>query len=483
MRMDAMAGDAVQRPRGQAWLSALRGRAARVAADALDDLPATAAAAGPDLPAIIAAWILADPETAADLFMAWLETADAAGHLSPACPVVCQWAERVAEAQPDPEKFLVGILPVLAKCLAGEFERYDARGTGLPVWSTADEALFPKEFSPGRFTVDLAVLLSNEAAAFRRLAVGHPDYARIAEMAEDEQQELDDWLRNNFWDESAATFLRCDAGAEGVPDDSPCGLLPLVWEDRTAAMVEALRPRAAQADYSSWPGRARLLFLALLLRTPHNTVLAQMRRFRLPPDAAPADRAAWTVLATGADATRGPFLKDIPRPVRWLDRHGRSMARALLAAAAVLVLVLLARAACLRDNASGGGVAELERRARLACAEARHDRAAAMYRQAARHGNAFYFRYKLAGEWMHLGHWAEAEAACRALLAEKPDTPNARVNLALAVFRQGRLAEARDLYREFAGEEAAAAYPELVARARLAATLIDRQLELDQSMP
>ena len=79
---------------------------------------------------------------------------------------------------------------------------------------------------------------------------------------------------------------------------------------------------------------------------------------------------------------------------------------------------------------------------------------------------------------MHLGHWAEAEAVI-APCWPKPDTPTC-VNLALAL--TGRLPRP-GTHREFAGEEAAAAYPELAARARLAATLIDRQLELDQSMP
>ena len=120
----------------------------------------------------------------------------------------------------------------------------------------------------------------------------------------------------------------------------------------------------------------------------------------------------------------------------------------------------------------------MERRARVACAEGKHDRAAVLYGQAGRRGHGLYFQYRQAGEWMHLEQYADAEAAYRAILAREPATPNARMNLALAVLKQGRREEARDLYRAIAEE--GAAMPELAARARLAAELIDRQLALDR---
>ena len=54
------------------------------------------------------------------------------------------------------------------------------------------------------------------------------------------------------------------------------------------------------------------------------------------------------------------------------------------------------------------------------------------------------------------------------------------MNLALAVLKQGRRAEARDLYRAVAEAAEAAALPDLAARARLAAELVERQLALDR---
>jgi tetratricopeptide (TPR) repeat protein len=481
--MDSIAKQPVDSPKGRIWMDSLPRPAAREAAGALAVLPADAAAAGDGLPLAIAAWSLAEPEVAAGLLEAWLATADGEGNLSPSCPVGCQWAEQVADALPDSEKFLLRILPRLAKYAERQFDRYDARGTGLPRWPSAEEALFPPEFAPGRFTVDLAVLLSNEAAAFCRLAKGHPEFDRVIGVAEGEQRELDDWLMENFWDEEASAFHRLDEGAESVPDFSPCGFFPLAWEGRTEAMVEGLRPRMAQGDLSVWPARARILFFALLLRTPHNSILARMRRTRLPADASPVEKAAWAVLAAGADGARAPFLNGIPRSARWLDAHGRGIACTLWACGVALVLALLGWWIFQRENPYPGNAAELERRARLACAEGRHDRAAALYGQAARRENGAYFRYRQAGEWLHLEHFAAAEKAYRALLAREPDTPNARFNLALSVLRQGRREEARALYRAVAEEAGATAHPELAARAKLAAELIERQLALDRAAP
>jgi tetratricopeptide (TPR) repeat protein len=467
-------------PKGKAGLDSLPGPAAREVAAALAALPTDAIAAGEALPLAIAAWTLTDPETAARLVEGWLAAADGEGNLSPACPVVCQLAERVADALPDPEPFVFRILPVLSRCLSREFDRYDAKGTGLPLWPSAEEALFPAEFAPGRFTVDLAVLLSNEASAFCRLAEGREGMARALDMAEGEQRELDSWLRDNFWDEEAAAFHRHDEGAGSGPDLTPCGFFPLVWEGRTEAMVEGLRPRAAEWQASAWPARARVLFFALLLRTPHNSVVARMRRFGVPAGAAPAEAAAWAVLSAFAEATRSASLQELSPVARWLDEHGRHIARGLLACGAGAVVALLGWGVFHRDHASEGNSAELERRARQACGEGKHDRAAALYGQAARRGHPVYFRYRQAGEWMHLENFAEAEAAYRALLEAEPDTPNARLNLALSVWRQGRLPEALALYRAFAEETGAPAHPELAARARLAAELIERQLALDR---
>ena len=461
--MDAIAEQRKQDPAGKAGT---------------EFLPADAASAGEGLPVVIAAWTGRDPETAARLVEEWLATADAEGNLSPPCPVVCALAEHVAEALPAREKFLARILPGLARCVEREFDRYDARGTGLPLWPSAREALFPAEFAPGRFTVDLAVLLSNEAAAFCRLAEGHAEFDRAIGVAEGEQRELDDWLNRNFWDEESSAFHRHDEGAESAPDLSPCGFFPLVWEGRTEAMVEGLRPRAAEADFGAWPARSRALFFALLLRTPHHGLAARMRRAARPADATPAEAAVWAALA--ADAAPSSFPDGIPAAVRWLDAHARGFARTLWLGGAALLVALLGWWIFHRESPAANDAAETERKARQACADGRHDRAAALYGQAARRGNEAYFRYRQAGEWMHLEQFAEAEAVYRALAARGTAAPNARLNLALAVLKQGRREEALALYRAFAEEPGAAAHPELAARARLAADLLGRQLALDR---
>lgn len=445
----------------------------------LDGLPADAAAAGAGLPLAIAAWVLVDPAVAARLVEAWLATADGAGDLTPACPVIGQLAERVAGALPPEDPFLERILPALARCVEREFDRYDVRGTGLPLWPSAEEALFPAEHAPGRFTVDLAVLLSNEAGALARLVAGHAELDRFLGAAEGEQRELDDWLAATFWNEEASLFDRHDDGQASVPDRSPCGFFPLVWEGRTDEMVEGLPPRTAEWDAAAWSARGWVLFFALLLPTPHNSVVARMRRAGLPAGATAVEAAAWAVLAAGAEGARTGFTGDMPRSARWLDAHGRQIARGALVGGAVLLAGLLTWAFVHRESLGADSGDELERRARVACAEGKHDRAAALYGQAGRRGHGLYFQYRQAGEWMHLEQHADAEAAYRAILAREPATPNARMNLALAVLKQGRREEARDLYRAIAEE--GAAMPELAARARLAAELIDRQLALDRS--
>lgn len=443
-------------------------------------LPRDVAAAGEELPLAIAAWTLAEPATAADLFAAWLATAGADGVPTPACcPVVCQLAERVAAVQPEPAAWVARHLPALARCLRGEFERYDPDGTGLPRWPSAAKALFPAEFAPGRVTADLAVLLSNEAAAFDRLAGDRAELERTLDEAEGEQRELDGWLKDAFWNPESSAFDREEADGATAPDVSPAGLFPLVWGGLTEEMAVELRLRAASLDPAKWPARAWTLFFALLLKTPHGTAVARMRRAGLPADASPTVRAAWDVLVQGADAARATYLAAIPRSARWVDAHGRVFARAAAAAGAVLLTFLLVRGCVQREKPGLETAGDLEHRARIACGEGDHARAAAFYAKAARRGAAAYFRYRQAGEWMHLEHYAEAEAAYREILARAPAEPNARLNLALAVLRQGRRAEARELYRAFADDPAAAATPELAARARLAAELLARQAALD----
>jgi tetratricopeptide (TPR) repeat protein len=236
----------------------------------------------------------------------------------------------------------------------------------------------------------------------------------------------------------------------------------------------------SESDAGAWSARGWVLFFALVLRTPHHGVVAWMRRKGLPAGAAPVVAAAWTVLLAGSQILRTDSGADIPAAARWLDERGRGVALAMLAGVAVLGLGLLGWWIVHRDAPGAGEAADLERRARQACADGNHGRAAALYGQAAQRGPDGYARYRQAGEWMHLEQFADAEAAYRALLARNPDIPNARLNLALAVLQQGRREEARELYRAFAEAPEAAAFPELAERARLAAELVARQLALDR---
>ena len=478
--MDSVESQPVALASGKNWLDSLSGKAAAAAAQALESLPRVAGPAGEDLPVVIAAWCVAAPDRAARLIEEWLATVNVHGDLIPTCPVVCQLAEMVLEALPDRELFLARILPGLARYVERVFDRFDPEGTGLPRWPSEQEAFFPREYAPGRFTVDLAVLLSNEAAAFDRLATGHAELDHALGVAESEQRELDDWLGETFWDEEAATFDRLDDGSVTAPDFSPVGFLPLLWEGRTEAMAAGLRGRLEEWNPAGCPVRTWVLFFALALQTPHNSVIAWMRRQGLPHGASAAEQAAWTVLAIAADGMRAAFMAEIPPVARWFDVHGKRIALSLLAAGIVLLAGLLFWQVFHRADPDLLNDEALEHQARQACADGHHERAAALYAQGAKRGNEAYFRYRQGNEWMHLERYADAEAAYRAVLTLDPASPNVRMNLALAILKQGRREEARDLYKALAEEARAHDQPEVANRARLAADLIARQLALDR---
>ena len=467
---------------GEAWLERLPAAEAPGAEAALRGLPLDAEGAGEGLPLAIAAWTLAEPAKAAELLEGWLAKSDAEGRLAPFCPVVCQWAERIAAALPEPGPFLERALPGLARALRREMEACDPQGRGLPKWPDAGSAWAPGEWARGRYTPDLAALLSNEAQAFGRLARRQGDaYADAVDEAREEKWEIDEWLKNSFWDEEAAAFHRHDEGKESEPDLTACGYVPLAWEAAGAEMAEALRLRAAGMGPEGWTARGWATFYALVLGTPHASVAARMRRAGLPAGAGAAEAAAWGVLAAGADGYREKMFGEVPGPARWLDANGRRLARGAAAAAGMLAVALLARGLVMGEKADGGvDLAEMERKARLASEEGRHGEAADIYADAARRGRGELFRYRQAGEWMRMGRAAEAEEIYRKLLEAEPGNPNARLNLALAVLRQGRRGEALRLYREFASGPDASEHPDLAERARLAAELVQRQIALDR---
>ena len=467
---------------GREWLERLPAGEAPGAESALEGLPVDAEGAGEALPLAIAAWTLAEPAKAAELLEGWLAKSDAEGRLAPFCPVVCQWAERIAAGLAEPGPFRERALPGLARALRREMEACDPQGRGLPKWPEAGAAWAPGEWAPGRHTPDLAALLSNEAQAFCRLARGRGgEYADAADEAREEKWEIDEWLKNSLWDEEAAAFHRYEDGKESEPDLSPCGYVPLAWEALGEEKGEALRQRAAGIGPAGWTARGWVLFYALLLGTPHAGVAARMRRAGLPSGADAAEAAAWGVLAAGAAGYREKAFGEVPGAVRWLDANGRRLALGGAAAAVLLALALLARGLVLGEKADGGvDLAEMERKGRLASEEGRHGDAAEIYADAARLGKAELFRYRQAGEWMRMGREAEAEEIYRELLEGEPGNPNARLNLALAVLRQGRRGEALRLYRDFASGPEAAEHPDLAERARLAAELLQRQIALDR---
>jgi len=462
----------------EAWLAALPRKWARSAEAALKNLPDSLEASGAELPLVIAAWSRVDPDRAAQLLEQWIAAADEQGKLTPPSVLVCQMAGWVADALPNPDPFLARILPGLARCVEHNFAYYDKKGVGLPLWPSAEESLFPGEYAPGRFTVDLAVLLANEAETFARLAEGHSEVDRVAMDAEGERRDLEGWLQDQFWNEEQSLFYRYEEGGESVPDRSLCGVIPLVWRGRKSEVTEGIRPRTYEWKKSDWSPRSWILFFSLLLHTPHHGVLAQMRADRLPDGASELEEAVWTVLRAESEWRQLQLRGEVPSAVHWMEAHRLPLRRGLVVAGILLLLGLLGWQIFHREYTGGVDVVNWERKARQACEGGQHGRAAVLYGQAAKQGQALYFRYRQAGEWMHLEEYVEAEKAYRAILSQAPDTPNAQINLALAVWYQDRQEEALEMYRAFVAENEA--YPELAARAQLAVELIERQQALDR---
>ncbi len=243
-------------------------------------------------------------------------------------------------------------------------------------------------------------------------------------------------------------------------------------------MTEGVRPRTQTWDSALWPSRAWILFFALLLRTPHHGVVAQMRATGLPEGATEVEAAVWGVLVAESERLQMTTRGNIPSSVRWLDAHGREWTRGLLTAGILLLAGLLSWGIFHREGVRSEDAADLERRARQASAEGDYQRAAVLYGQAAQRGRETYYQYRQAGEWMRLGQADTAEAAYRKILVQEPESPNVQLNLALAVYRQGRREEALALYRAFVDRNKAC--PELAARAQLASELIERQIDLDR---
>ncbi|MDR0993475.1 MAG: tetratricopeptide repeat protein [Verrucomicrobiota bacterium] len=441
-------------------------------------LPQDLQPAGRNAPLLIAAWFYTDPPTAARLLEEWLATADSRHRLFPMCPFICQLAEQIVGVLPKAEVFLQRILPHLAQYVDAAMEEYDPDGRGLPVWPSPEEALFPGEFAPGRVTVDLMVLLSNEIAAFERLSGKNTsrEVAHTLDMAEGERNELDEWLRQTFWNEEEGTFGRYEAGKEMEPDPSPCGYFPLVWSGQSREMGEALRPAAARWRTMEWTPRGWCLFFFLLLHTSHKSILAQMLHQGLPVGALPLEMAAWTVLACAAGEKR-PAL---PGLLHWLDscRHVRMYA--WLAAALLAVFGLVWAGMWLRSCRRTVDIGQLEYEARALCEAEEHEQAAELFRMARLEGHEDYFAYRQAGEWMHAGQYARAEGVYREMLARAPDEPNVPLNLALAVLKQDRRPEAMEMYRRFSeDQQMRTRWPELADRARLAVELLEQQQRLD----
>jgi len=327
---------------------------------------------------------------------------------SPSQPTAAEIASRLPEDEAAPWREEIG--KAARQAVEEEIARLDPKHYGYPVWPRAEDALFPAAPGGKEGTCELAAFLVREAKALREL--GAP-----SSVADDEEMALREMLSSRLWDEEFLLFATPDGDAA---DDTPGGYFPVLvggWEE---SVRDASAERAGEVFSSPfWTAEGCVVFAVLAGEGRLAEAMAGTLRVRGKPW-----REAWEMVAG-----RG--------------RKRRKAAARLVFAGAVLAAALAGGAvfAALRG---GKTAASGEAAARELCRKGDHAAAAALY---AASGDA-YGAFRAAGEWLHAGEPAKAEALYRELLASGEGGDAVRMNLALALSSAGKNDEAEALYRE-----------------------------------
>jgi tetratricopeptide (TPR) repeat protein len=375
-------------------------------------------------------------------------------------PVPFALATFIASRLPAPEAdaFLAPQMPVWPMLLESLARRYDPDGTGFVQWPSPADDLFPGLAHPDTIAPDAAILLSNEARIYLDAADRVPALRPASDIAQALAQDTDSTLLESLWDAENQCLL-CTLPDGGVATDATArSLFPLIWRPLPRADGDAISAASASAFPTVGAPAAWILLLAFLPSTPYRRVFADACRVPLPPSATPAETDAHrALLAALAPPPRAP------RALAPLSRYP-----ALAAAAAIALLALLAAAALLLRPAAPPPIPP-DQQARAAAESGDHASAAALFTLAAAQSpaDAPLHAFSAANQLYLAGDYPAAESAYRALLAERPDTPSAALNLALALLKQNRRSEAIALYRSIAAPS-----PDASTRAAAAAAYL-----------
>lgn len=472
------------------------------------------------------AWCAADPEVAVDIVCAAFAVQRADGSLPAVCdpapgappapgvawPLFAQACARVHAAVGNPT-FAESVTPRLEKYLSWALGHYDPGNTGTPCWPTAPESLAPELFDEHLSTADLTVLLACEIDAFLALRREAPGRSHDTSRWQAARDRLAEHLENHLWDPATRSYPGRYARGAHIERVSVSAVLPLLRRslrpERKRALVRKVDSGGPlhtvegvplwerwDADADDAPVRAAHQVLVLeglqragardemerLIGVLFAALEARRRAAVAPPSHVDA---ASTVSAVGdgdagfcalavclaagwRDATRGALT---PRPLAWLDRHRAAMLTAVVALA-VCVVAGVSILFHMKKKLPRSSIEALAGLARQHAFEGRYDQAVDLYKELmAKSDNAPGIEFLLGNTCARRGEYSAAEQHYLNVLTADAHHMPATLNLALAVYRQGRTNEAVELYRKVArtGDRA---MPTLAARAREALDVI-----------
>jgi len=439
-------------------------------------------------------------------------------------PVLLQATRTLWERTKDRE-FLVQAIPVLHRHLDWLLTHYGQLSPQVYCWNAAEEALVPEAFDQGLATVDLSVLLLNEIEALRVLCAVSGMPAVNTSFIDQAYARLQGSLGSFFWDPQARSFKDRYMGGAHIARMTFSAVMPLLWPGLEAkyhspTLQHLLNPAefrdevgaplwlAWEEDLEPPPIRAihQSLLLEGLARTSFSRFAGELAEEALealahayqPARGLPEDLKRLLEDEGSAGVRPGPAEWDAGAALHALVLHGHATHEHVPPVAVSPVLSWLERH---RWTLTLGGVAAMtlvigaiawafvhkrtmspvDFNAVVGLAQKQYD--AGQYEEAIRTYEELKkssagapamdsIEFKIANIYLKQGQFAEAEVRYRQLLERGYESPNLRINLALAVYRQGRLTEAGRLYREIV-DRADEADPELVQRAEKALALIE----------
>lgn len=409
------------------------------------------------------------------------------GHTTWPLLVSCVWSLRKASGA---SKLVEEALPALRGYLQWALDYFDPQGQGAPAWKKAEESPTPETFDADLFSAGLAGMLLRETDLFFELLDQHPDLALDTAEISLARERIEDHLLSELWDEEAGIFRDRYRSGKTVTRITVSGVLPLLWPGLEAKARAALlrhlqekgtlHRRTGWAAWQAWEDDPT----PAPVRCDHQLLLLdRVREVSLPTAVQIGVRVAETLehcLSEGRpfpaqlnqtspdDDTASPPHAEIDGACLYLLcksplllKHPQSVSkvatrldenRNLLAVACLGALLLLMGVLALREWRGGAMDSEA---------------AAAAFGLTEQLINSRQFDQALKGLQemegrvsqksldfytgmirFHQGDFAAAEHHFRAAADADGREAEAMMNLALSVFRQGKLDDALNLYEQ-----------------------------------